>query len=118
MTAAGTDGYLAELRANGLPRPDDERPGFPYGATLLPSTPVRGLAPEGAARLGASGIPITVIPAEPEDPFHTRSAALALAAAIPDAALAVGAPTAPRPDFATARHRFAIVLDTALRAAA
>lgn len=130
----GTAIYLDTLRRDGVPRPGEERPGFPYGfallhdrltatsflahsgdeaarifrgtAAMLPGDPLRGLTRETAARLGSSGIPIYVMPAEPEDPYHPRSASLALRDAIPGATLTRGFPVTPSRFFSGVRKEF------------
>jgi hypothetical protein len=71
---------------------------------------VRGLTPAGAEALGRSGVPIHIVPPEPEDPFHTRAAAEALAVAVPGARLTPGFPVPPSPRFAEARVAFSSLL--------
>jgi pimeloyl-ACP methyl ester carboxylesterase len=139
VEASGTAAYLDELRRNDVPRPGEERPGFPFGfallrdrraaatflarsgaeaarvirataAALLPGDPMRGMTPAGMQRLDRSGIPTFVMPAEPEDPYHPRSAALALAGALPSAVLARGHPVTPSRFFPDYRAAFAQTL--------
>lgn len=142
VAAHGPAAYLVELRANGLPRAAEARPGWPYGAALLhdarvadafamlspqaaarairasadallPGEVIRGLDGVAARRLAATGQPMTVIPADPEDPWHTRAAAERLAAALPGAWLVAGTPVTPAPGFAAARSRLLELLRTA-----
>jgi pimeloyl-ACP methyl ester carboxylesterase len=131
----GTANYLDAIRREGVPRPGEERPGFPFGfallhdrrtvatflefngpdaasifretsATLLPGEPIRGLSSEEAARLGGGEFPVYVMPAEPDDPYHPRAVALALRDAIPGATLTAGFPVTPSRFFAEARAEF------------
>ncbi|HEX5164917.1 MAG TPA: alpha/beta hydrolase [Thermomicrobiales bacterium] len=135
----GTAGYLDTLRREGVPRPGEERAGFPFGfallhdrqmaasflecsgtdaarifretgAALLPGEPIRGLSGEEAARIGTGGFPVYVMPAEPDDPYHPRAVALALRDVIPGAILTAGYPVTPSRFFADARAGFAATL--------
>jgi pimeloyl-ACP methyl ester carboxylesterase len=136
----GTAAYLDTLRRDGVPRPGEERPGFPYGFALLhdrltatsflslsgeeaarvfretvgmlPGDPLRGLTREEVARLAQTGVPVHIMPAEPEDPYHLRSASLALRDAIPGATLTRGFPVTPSRFFAEARESFTMELIT------
>ncbi|HYI13788.1 MAG TPA: alpha/beta hydrolase [Thermomicrobiales bacterium] len=140
----GTASYLDALRRDGVPRPGEERPGFPFGfallhdhrtassfltqtgtaaarifretaAALLPGDPIRGLTRDDAARLGSNGFPIYVMPAEPEDPYHLRAVAHALRAAIPGATLTRGFPVTTSRFFAAVGESFALELQPLLR---
>jgi pimeloyl-ACP methyl ester carboxylesterase len=136
---AGPKAYLGGLRAHGLPRPESTRPGFPWGAALLagdrlassfealPAAEVagivrrsgenllsgevlRGVTNRDAVALSRLGIPIGVVPAEPEDRGHAAAAAADLVAAVPKARLLPGFPTTPSPAFTGARAAFAAML--------
>jgi pimeloyl-ACP methyl ester carboxylesterase len=136
VASAGPAVYLAELRAHGVPRPEAARPGFPFGAALLhdeqlaqsfltrspaeaarsmratadallPGDVLRGVSRADAALLAQQGLPVTIIPTEPEDPWHLRATARALADATPGSRLTAGTPVAPAPGFAAARALFA-----------
>jgi pimeloyl-ACP methyl ester carboxylesterase len=140
----GTAAYLDRLRRDDVPRPGEERPGFPYGfallhdrrtansflahsgadaariiretaAAMIPGDPIRGLTREDAARLGSSGIPIHVMPAEPEDPYHLRANAFALRDAIPGASLTAGFPVTPSRFFPDVHESFAMELQRVMR---
>jgi pimeloyl-ACP methyl ester carboxylesterase len=140
----GAASYLDALRRDGVPRPGEERPGFPFGfallhdrrtaasflqfsgpdaarifretgAALLPGAPIRGLSGDEAARLGDGPFPVFVIPAEPDDPYHPRAVAIALRDAIPGATLTAGFPVTPSRFFADARAGFATALRGILR---
>jgi pimeloyl-ACP methyl ester carboxylesterase len=142
----GPAAYLDALRRDGVPRPGEERPGFPYGfaflhdrrtaasflaqtgaeaarifretaAALLPGDPIRGLTREDAAILANSGIPTHVMPAEPEDPYHLRAVANALHVAIPGATLTRGFPVTPSRFFAAVREEFSAELQQLMRLA-
>jgi pimeloyl-ACP methyl ester carboxylesterase len=131
----GPAAYLDELRRNDVPRPGEERPGYPFGFALLhdrrtaatflalsgaeaaaviratahallPGAPLKGFGAGDAVRLGAAGFPIYVMPADPEDVYHPRSAALAARDAIPGARLTRGYPVTPSRFFAAAREGF------------
>jgi pimeloyl-ACP methyl ester carboxylesterase len=146
VEATGPAGYLAELRAHGLPRPGEERPGFPYGAALLhdarlatsflaqsppaaaealratgaallPGELLRGVARADARRLLGCGLPLAIVPPEPEDAAHTRAAAETLASALPGASVTAGVPVTPSPLFARSRADFATTLLHTLRGA-
>ncbi|MDP8908171.1 MAG: alpha/beta hydrolase, partial [Chloroflexota bacterium] len=135
IEASGTDAYLTALREQGLPRLGHDRPGFPYGvallrderlaasflatpaheaarivresaAALLPGELLRGVTRDDLEALQPSGITVAVIPADPEDPYHPREAALDLARAIPDATVANGSPVTPSPAFTEFRRAF------------
>jgi pimeloyl-ACP methyl ester carboxylesterase len=140
---SGPDGYLAELRAHGLPRPGEARPGFPYGAALLrdarlaasfvaqspaaaetlrasaaallPGELLRGVSHADARRLLERTFPLAIAPPEPEDAFHTRAAAEALVSALPGARVTAGAPVTPSPLFERSRADFAARLLHVLR---
>lgn len=136
---AGSDAYLAELRAHGLPRPDEPRAGFLFGAALLSDERaaatfrtlsaheaatilrdtaaallagelLRGVSTDDARTLGALAIPVLIIPAEPETRWHPRATAERLAAHIPGARLARGFPESPLPGFAPLRSAFTNLL--------
>ena len=140
----GTGGYLDMLRRQDVPRPGEKRPGFPFGfallhdrrtatsflaysgadaarifretaADMIPGDPIRGLSPDDAVRLGTSGIPIHVMPAEPEDLYHMRANAIALRDAIPGAMLTRGFPVTPSRFFAQVREEFAAELKHLIR---
>jgi len=140
----GPAAYLDALRRDGVPRPGEARPGFPFGfallhdrrtansflsmsgadaarvfretaAALLPGRPIRGLTRNDAARLGNCGITIRIMPAEPEDLYHLRAVAHTLLDAIPGATLTRGFPVPPSRFFAGAREEFARELLTFLR---
>lgn len=144
VESMGPAAYLESLRAQGVPPPDADRPGFPFGygllgdqhtsgrfleksaaeaaaimretsAALLPGTPLRGVNAGDLERLGHAGFPITIIPAEPEDPAHPRATAEALAAAIPGATMAQGFPPSPSAAFAPDRAAFVRTLTMAFR---
>lgn len=140
----GATAYLDSLRRDGVPRPGEERPGFPFGfallhdrrtansfvacsgadaarifrqtaTALLPGDPIRGLTRDDATRLGTSAIPIHIMPAEPEDPYHLRAAAHALHDAIPGATLTRGFPITPSRFFAETRQGFAMEMQRLMR---
>jgi pimeloyl-ACP methyl ester carboxylesterase len=142
----GPAGYLAELRAHDLPRPSEDRPGFPYGAALLrdarlatsflaqpptaaaqtlrataaallPGELLRGVSHAAARRLAASRLPLAIVPPEPEDAAHTRAATRALVAALPGARRMGGTPVTPSPHFARSRAACAAMLRGVLRGA-
>jgi pimeloyl-ACP methyl ester carboxylesterase len=134
----GTATYLDNLRRDDVPRPGEERPGFPYGfallhdrltansflehsgeeaariiretANILPGDPIRGVTHVETNRLSRTSIPIHIMPAEPEDPYHLRSASLALRDTIPGSTLTRGFPVTPSRFFADARAGFAMEL--------
>jgi pimeloyl-ACP methyl ester carboxylesterase len=132
---AGPAAYLGGLRAHGLPRPEAQRPGFPWGAalladdhlatefaklpaaeaaaivrasasTLLPGDLIRGVSLRDAAVLGRIGLPVGVMPAEPADAFHPAVTAWELGARIPGTALLSGYPVSVSPEFAGRRPAF------------
>ena len=136
---AGPKAYLGGLRAHGLPRPEADRPGFPWGAallagdrlaaafvalspteaagivrrsadTLLSGDVLRGVTARDATALSRLGIAIGVVPAEPEDRAHAVATAEALVAAVPRTRLLPGYPPAPAPGFAGARAGFGAAL--------
>jgi pimeloyl-ACP methyl ester carboxylesterase len=136
--------YLDRLRRDGVPRPGEERPGFPFGfallhdrrtassflarsgaeaaqvfretaSALLPGDPLRGLTRDDATHLGNSGIPVHVMPAEPEDPYHLRAVAFSLRDAIPGASLTRGFPVTPSRFFSETREGFAAELQRVTR---
>ena len=131
---AGPAAYLGGLRAHGLPRAGAARPGFPWGAalladdrfaaeferlpaaeaaaivratagSLLPGELIRGVSLRDVAVLGRIGLPVGVMPAEPEDPHHPAATAWELGARIPNAALLSAFPTTQVPGFAGSRGR-------------
>lgn len=134
----GTAGYLALLRAAGLPRPGSaSRPAFAFGVGLLSderlassflSTPageaarvirasaaallvdgvIRGVTAEDAGRLVRLGVPIAVMPGD--DRWHPPAVAVRLAQAISGATLLPSVPVAPSPVFAEHRAAFAAAL--------
>jgi pimeloyl-ACP methyl ester carboxylesterase len=144
VAESGPAGYLAELRAQGLPRLGEERPGFPYGAALLrdarlassflaqspaaaaealrasaaallPGELLRGVSHADARRLTACGCSLAIVPPAPEDAAHTRAGALELAAAMPGAVVTAGMPVTSSPLFARSRAGFATTLLHTLR---
>jgi len=142
----GPAAYLDMLRRDGVPRPGEERPGFPYGFALLhdrrtansflsltgaeaaqifretagailPGDPIRGLTHDDATQLGTSGVQVHVMPAEPEDPYHLRNVAFTLRDAIPGATLTRGFPVTPSRYFPDTRADFAAELQGLIRLA-
>lgn len=139
IARGGTAAYLATLRAQGLPRPDEPRPGFPYGvallqndaiadqflrnpaadaaeivrgtaAALLPGDILRGVTRADATRLAQLGFPVAVVPTVPEDRSHTAQVATDLATAIRGATVLPGSPPSPAPAFIQARATFSASL--------
>jgi pimeloyl-ACP methyl ester carboxylesterase len=135
----GPRAYLGGLRAHGLPRPNADRPGFPWGAALLSDdrlatafqalpavdaartversaaalfagNVLRGMTDRDALALGRLGIPIGVVPAEPEDRPHQAATAERLAGVIARSLLLPGFPPTPSPAFARAGEAFAALL--------
>ncbi len=80
------------------------------GRSLLQGTLVRGLDEHDAALLSRQDIPIAVLPAEPENPYHPLATARALADALPGCRLLPGYPETPTPLFPTRRAEFAATL--------
>jgi len=142
----GPAAYLETLRADGVPHLDEERPGYPFGfallrdphaaarfleqsaagaatimrataEALLPGSPIRGITAAESQVLGGLGMPITVIPAEPDDLGHTLTVAAALANAVPGAQLAQGFPLSTSSRFAAALTAFSATLQQLLTAA-
>jgi pimeloyl-ACP methyl ester carboxylesterase len=140
----GTASYLDRLRRDGVPRPGEERPGFPYGfallhdrrtassflaltgaeaaqvfretaTALLSGDPIRGLTRDDAGRMGNGNIPTHIMPAEPEDPYHLRAVAFSLRDAIPNARLTRGFPVTPSRFFAETRDGFVAELQRLLQ---
>ena len=64
--------------------------------TLLAGETLRGVAD---AELAALPMPVAVVPAVPENPFHRRSTVDALRRLLPEAEELPGCPEPPRPDF-------------------
>lgn len=135
--------YLNRLREQGIPRPGEERGGFPFGFALLHDTELSvsfcSLTPQDAARimresgqallsgnmlrgvstndtalLAAQPFPIWVLPAFPENPVHTLEIAQRLAGQIAGAQILQGFPETPTPRFAAVRTEFCTVLQEAL----
>jgi thiamine-phosphate pyrophosphorylase len=64
--------------------------------------------------LRALAVPVTIVPAEPENAAHTRASVDRLVASVPRARLVDGTVESPRPEFATDRSRFAAILEEVL----
>ena len=139
----GPEAYLELLKRDGVPRPGEERPGFPFGvallrdrrlasvfsvqpneeaadiirgtaASLLSGDAFRGLSHTDMEIIDTLSIPISILPASPEDPSHTLASAAVLADAIPSAVLLRGTPVSPSPRFAMYRQAFAEAVTTSL----
>jgi pimeloyl-ACP methyl ester carboxylesterase len=135
--------YLNRLREQDVPRPSEERGGFPFGFALLHdaslatsfcrSTPqdaarimreteqalltgnvLRGVSTSDTAFLAAQQFPIWVMPAIPENPVHTLATAQRLTEHIAEAQRLKGFPETPTPRFAAIRVEFCDVLQEAL----
>jgi len=142
----GISAYLALLRANGLPRPYEECPDWPFGAALLhdkrttelfmavgaesaarvfettvrsilSGEVLRGVWHRDVSRIVNARIPVFIVPPEPEDAFHDRTTAEMLVDAIDGARLLDGAPVTPSPHFPTYRASFIATLSIAFRSA-
>jgi pimeloyl-ACP methyl ester carboxylesterase len=136
LATHGPAAYVAELAGEGLPRPEHDRIGFPFGVALLndararasfvalsPSeaarvvresgtallggTPIRGLTDGDAATLSRTDIPTGIVPTDPPDHWHTREGTEAVAAFLPWASVLGGVPPTPSPSFAEHRTTFA-----------
>jgi hypothetical protein len=70
---------------------------------LLAGDTIRGVADH---ELGALVIPVTVVPSQPENPFHQRRTAEALDALLPQAVLSTGFREPPHPEFPAQRRAF------------
>lgn len=84
------------------------------GATadrLLAGETQRGILDE---ELETIGIPVTLVPSEPEDPFHQRATVEALARLLPMVRIAEPTPPALRPNFAHHRSRFVAMVIAAI----
>lgn len=82
---------------------------------LLAGHVLRGVSDDDLTLLGQGRFPITIVPADPEDPHHTRAIAETLASRINRAALLPGTPVSPSPAFPAHRDRFARQLIERLR---
>lgn len=82
---------------------------------LLAGSVLRGVSEEDLAWLGQRRLPITVMPADPEDRTHTRAIAETLANSIVGAKLAEGTPVSPSPAFPAHRNTFVKLLIEHLR---
>ena len=82
---------LAWPATAGAPGPDD-----PAAAGLLDGETLRGFTDE---QLAALAVPVGVLPAVPQDPFHPRSTVDALLKVIPGAVELPGCPVPPGVDF-------------------
>lgn len=131
----GTAAYLDMLRADGLPRLHEERPGWPFGVALLRddrtaatflkmdttwaahaiegiswfmanSHPLRQIDDREVWKITNARIPTFVVPPEPEDPFHDRATAEMLVNALPGGRMLAGAPITPSTHFPAYRASF------------
>lgn len=136
--------YLKSLREHGVPRPDDERGGFPFGFALLHdsmladalchTTPqeaarsiretakallagnvLRGVSTNDTAMLAEQPFPIGIMPADPENPVHTQAIAQELTKQIAGAHLLKGFPEPLTPNFAAVRTEFCAILQKLMR---
>lgn len=73
---------------------------------LLAGDLLRGVSSQDLERLGASGLPIAVMPADPEDRAHTRAITETLASGITGSTFLRGTPVSPSPVFPAHRDRF------------
>lgn len=139
----GPEAYLERLKRNGVPGPGEERPGFPFGvallrdrrlasvfavqpydeaadiirqtaASLLSGDAIRGMSRADMEIIDTLSIPISILPATPEDPSHTLASAESLARAIPSAVMLPGTPVSPSPRFAEYRGAFVATITTSL----
>lgn len=124
---SGAD-WLTALHRDGVPRPSEPRPGFAFGHSLLhdpraaadlaaltgveaaqiirasarallPGDPIRGSTPATCASVAAAGIPIAILPALPDDPWHPPRTVAALRTVFPAAVLLPEAAPPPAPTF-------------------
>lgn len=82
---------------------------------LLEGGVLRGVSEDDLERLGQCPLPIAIVPADPEDPNHTRAIADRLASGIVGSMLLPGTPVSPSPLFPAHRDRFATQLIEHLR---
>ncbi len=93
-----------------LPSSDIARIMRETGRSLLQGPLLRGLDEHDAAMLDHQDIPIAVLPAESENPYHPLATARALAAALPGCRLLPGYPETPTPLFPARRAGFTATL--------
>ncbi|MEO6892720.1 MAG: alpha/beta hydrolase [Ktedonobacteraceae bacterium] len=139
----GTQAYLDTLREQGVPGPNEERPGLLWGVALLRDERLaasfaacqpqeaeriiqetgraimtgdlmRGVSTGDARALGDQGFPAMVMPAEPDNSVHPHALAATLAAHIPGARQVKGFPESPRPGFPAVRAEFCTLLSVLL----
>jgi hypothetical protein len=139
----GPTAYLNRLSEQDVPRPSEERGGFPFGFALLHdaslatsfcgSTPqdaarimreteqallsgnvLRGVSTNDTALLAVQPFPIWVMPAVPENPIHTLAIAQKLTGYIAGAQMLKGFSEAPTPHFAAVRTEFCEALQETL----
>lgn len=82
---------------------------------LLDGEVLRGVSTDDLVRLGEARIPISIVPADPEDRTHTRAIAETLAGQTAGARLATGTPPSPSPAFPPYRDAFVRLLTERLR---
>jgi pimeloyl-ACP methyl ester carboxylesterase len=108
---AGSNGCSAAVRL-ALDRPRVAgRLVLCWPATTDDGTTMRGVRDD---ELSALTVPVTVVPAEPENAAHTRATVDRLAALVPRARVVHGTVESPRPAFAGDRSRFAAILEEVL----
>lgn len=101
-----------DVRVDGPVRELIERETSPDVAdALLQGATLRGVTDDELQELN---LPVTVIPSEPENPFHRRTTVDALDRLLPDVLIADGSPESLLPEFQTARSRFLGTLEAAL----
>lgn len=84
---------------------------------ILAGDLLRGVWADEVGALSRASIPVTVMPADPENPFHPLATAVNVAAHIPNARLVRGFPETPTPRFAPLRTEFTAVLSSVLKEA-
>jgi pimeloyl-ACP methyl ester carboxylesterase len=84
---------------------------------ILAGDLLRGVWTDEVGALTRARMPVTIIPADPENPFHPLATAMNVAAHIHGARMVRGFPESPTPRFAPLRAEFSAVLSGALKEA-